>query len=254
MSRTPVGSALRSPTSPPPPATVTPVITSINPGSLLVGGTAAVTIGGAGFGGSPSVNLPGGFTATVESASDSTIVLSLAIAPSAVLGDSSISVTAGGQTSNGENFVADYPTHVLVQTDLTEHCGGCSTTVQRIVTYQAVTFAGQPAAGIELGEVPTLGTWSCVSPAQGNQSVNYLSCPSATYTDSNGEFSDTWGFTSDDVAPGGCGVQVTSDHYEWCLPNKTFATLGGEITATAVTMNGYTNPPNAFPTLFSIGP
>jgi hypothetical protein len=89
---------------------VKPRIDSISPAKGLIGATTSgVTISGKGLNGA-TVNGGTGITATVKSSNDTTLTVDLAVASNATAGNHSISVSAGGQTSNSVNFFVQVPT------------------------------------------------------------------------------------------------------------------------------------------------
>jgi hypothetical protein len=106
--------------------TVKPRIDSISPAKGLIGATiSGVTISGRGLNGA-TVNAGTGITATVKSSNDTTITVDLAVASNATAGNHSISVSAGGQTSNSANFSVQVPTFFDPQsfTSVSNACGG----------------------------------------------------------------------------------------------------------------------------------
>jgi hypothetical protein len=97
-----------------PTATVKPRIDSISPSRGIQGGTtSSVTITGAGLAGG-TVNAGSGITVTVTSTSSTTLVADFAAASNATPGNHSVTVTAGGQLSNGTNFLIQVPTSLSI--------------------------------------------------------------------------------------------------------------------------------------------
>lgn len=96
------------------PTTVAPIITSISPSKGLIGATTVVVINGRGFGLSPSVQAGTGITVTVNGSSDTQISTHFSVAGTAPGGNHSVTVTAGGQTSNAVNFFVQVPTSLFL--------------------------------------------------------------------------------------------------------------------------------------------
>jgi hypothetical protein len=96
---------------------VTPRIDSVTPSRGLIGATtSSVTITGQGFTGG-HVNTPAAIqVSSITSATDTKIVLGLAISSTATKGKNSgaISVTASGQTSNAVDFFVQVPTSLFI--------------------------------------------------------------------------------------------------------------------------------------------
>ncbi|MGH9518347.1 MAG: IPT/TIG domain-containing protein, partial [Terriglobales bacterium] len=216
---------------------VAPVITSISPDAIWVGAALHVTINGRGFGTSPTVNLPSGFTLSGASYSDTSISGMLAISTSAGLGNSTITVT-NQLPSNGYNFVADYPVDMIVLSDTTLNCMGCAITEQRNVEYQVKMFSGADGSYINLEENATTANWTCSVPATADTSACTDKDANA---DSNGIFTDGWSVNTDSANPSGCGWDMTADHWEWCTLDKAFGTLNGHIGQFTITIDGVTS-------------
>ncbi|MGA2170617.1 MAG: hypothetical protein ABSG62_20705 [Terracidiphilus sp.] len=220
---------------------VAPTITSISPSTILVGASNVnVTISGSGFGSSPVVNLPAGVSSSGQTASDSSIAITLSVAYSGTVGNASISVTANGQPSNQFPVVLDGPYQMVVVSDFTIHCGGCATTVDRSVTYQIRNFSGTNAGQTGICEVPTLTGWSCTQSMAG---VSFQACTSPFITPSNGQFTDSWSLSSDIYTPVGCGTNIT-DNWDWFYhsPLQTLGVLTGYIHTNAISIDGVVSP------------
>jgi hypothetical protein len=225
---------------------VTPRIDSINPNLLNAGDAGkSVTIHGAGFGASPTVNLPSGVSANnQQDSTDSTIVLpNVSVAANTSIGSNSITVTANALTSAPSPFTIDGPDHLIVVSDTLGHCSGCTTTVNRIVKYQVIKFGGSPVFVIPIGEAFTKSGWNCSDPEPGFISTP---CSSGGDTLTDGTFLDEWTVGSDGHTPVGCGWNAL-DHWQWCAAPKTIGTLNGYIHTNACSINGVVNPPNQFP-------
>jgi len=137
---------------------------------------------------------------------------------------------------------------MTVQSDTMGKCNGCSTTVERLVKYQVMKLSQTPAGTIPIGESYSQAAgWNC------NQSFtgfSTASCSQGYTTLSDGTFTDGWTLNSDAYTPPGCGETGSSvDHWQWCThsPPSTFGTLTGGCKTNSVTINGYTDPPNAMP-------
>lgn len=130
---------------------------------------------------------------------------------------------------------------MVVQSDSFGKCDGCSTTVQRVVTYQVINASGANSGAIPICESPTVTNWSCTQ----QQKVTFQSCSSPYTTTSTGAFPDQWTMGSDAYTPAGCGFSVT-DHWQWAASasvQKTFATLTGYVHTNAISINGHVSPP-----------
>jgi hypothetical protein len=230
------------PESPTVPITVGIAITSIDPDTAMIGSNSVqITINGYGFGSSPTVNLPTGFTSSGQGSSDTKIVITVDIGYTATIGNNGISVTGPTGTSNAANFVVDGPYHMTVEGDVTDHCTGCQTTVRRRVTYQIQNFSGTNAGVLNLGENFTTTGWSCQQPNPGISTNNCTSNPAVT--NSSGVFTDSWTLSSDAYTPTGCGYNTT-DHWQWCghTPVQTLGTLTGYIHTDHISINGVVSP------------
>jgi hypothetical protein len=103
-------------------ATVKPAITNLSPAQDPVGATYTVIISGIGFGsnpsGSDSVNAGSGIVATIDPTSTNTSIKAyFLIQTSAPAGNHSVTVSAGGQSSNGVNFFVQVPTVAVIYSD-----------------------------------------------------------------------------------------------------------------------------------------
>jgi hypothetical protein len=219
-----------------------PVITSIDPAIAMIGSSGtSVTINGYYFGTSPTVNLPTGFGTTGQGFTDTKIVLTgVSIAFSATVGNNNISVTASGQNSGPSTFQVDGPYHMIVQSDVTGLCSGCSSTVARRVTYQVQNFSGTNAATTWIAENIAFSGWSCTQ-QEGHQ---FAQCSQNDQTLSSGTFTDQWTMSSDAYTPAGCGFNVTYDHWQWCQHStaQTLGTLTGYVHTDKVSINGVVSP------------
>jgi len=220
---------------------VTPNITSLDPDIAMIGSNGVqITINGTGFGTSPTVNLPSGFSSTGQGDQDTKIVITVNIAFTATVGNNSITVTASGQKSNSATFVVNGPYHMIVEGDVTDKCSGCSTTVRRRVTYQIQNFDGTNAGATWMGEDFNDGSSSCTP----NTQPTSAPCSANFQTPSNGLFTDGWSMNSDSYTPPGCGVTVNYDHWQWCQhsPPQTLGTLTGYIHTDKISINGVVSP------------
>lgn len=224
---------------------VKPSITSITP-DLVAAATANVpiTIAGAGFGSSPTVNLPLGVSEVTgsQSSSNTQITLKITVAGGATYGVNAITVSAGSQTSDPANFTIDGPIEGIVANDQLFFCGGCSTAVLRKVTMQVKNFSSSNASNILIAESASASGWNWT---QSNPGVTTTKCGDNYETDSNGYMADQWTISSDTYSPVGCGFNFTT-HWQWCAAGKTFLTLNGYTHTNAIDMNGVVDPPNKF--------
>jgi hypothetical protein len=225
-----------------------PNIANIDPPSITLGESSVqVTISGSGFGSSPTVYLPAGVTSTGQVSTDSTIVVVLSVGYNATVGNNNVSVTnpAAG-SSNAANLVLDGPYHLIVESDVTETCLNCTTTVQRRVTYQIKNFSGTNAGTTNICEQPAITGYSCTI----NNGTSADWCPgtgsqtqSPTTSESNGQFTDEWSMASDGYTPVGCGFNIT-DPWSWLTPSSTIKELGkasGYVHTNAVEIDNVTS-------------
>jgi hypothetical protein len=223
-----------------------PQITSISPTTAMIGSNSKqITINGAGFGTSPTVNLPTGFTKSAQTASDTQIQITVNIGFTAIIGNNSISVTANGLPSNSVSFQVDGPYHLVVVSDVTGPCSGCVTTVQRTVEYQVQDFNPSTVGQWTLGESIAFNGWNCQQ-TESHATNNCSSNPSTT--GASGLFFDTWSINSDAYTPTGCGFNTT-DHWQWCghSPNPTLGTLTGYVHTDHISINGTVSPSQMTP-------
>ena len=224
---------------------VQPHIDSISPTSAMVGTSGRqITIDGSGFGSSPSVNLPSGFTSTGQGSTDSRIVITVSINVNTAIGNTAISVTAGGQTSNSVAFTADGPDHMVVAFDTWDYPYG-NGTIARHTKYQVINFSGSIGTGLSIGEDPTATGWNCNQTQPG---IHFNACgTNPVQTDASGMFTDNWSLLGA-YTPVGCGISTT-DHWYWCAPTppKRFSLLDGYVHNDAVSTNGYVVPSNTMP-------
>jgi hypothetical protein len=131
---------------------------------------------------------------------------------------------------------------MVVQGDVMGKCAGCSTTVERLVTYQVMNFSGSSVNVIPIGEVYTQAPgWSCTQPRPG---ISTTPCSEGSTTESDGTFTDDWSLNSDVYTPVGCGTTGNNvDDWEWCATNNSIGKLTGWSHTNAVSINGTVNPP-----------
>jgi hypothetical protein len=216
-------------------------ITSIDPTIAMIGSNSVqITINGTGFGPSPTVNLPPGFSSSGQGSSgDTRIVVTVNIGLSATVGNNSITVSASGKTSNPATFQVDGPYHLIVQSDVTGKCSGCNTTISRFVTYQIQNFGGTNAGTTSICETPTFTGWNCTQ----SQSHSYRLCTAPGSTNSTGGFTDQWSMASDAYTPTGCGFNIV-DHWNWAthVPVQDLGTLSGYVRTNSISINGVVSP------------
>ena len=228
--------------------TAKPVINPTDLGMAMIGSNSVqITINGSGFGSSPTINLPPGFTRNSQmNNSDSQIIVSVNIAFSATIGRNNLSVTTAAGTSNNGTFTVDGPAQMVVQDDrvvpLDNYSGG---TQARQVLYQVQNFSSSAAAGIPIGEnfMHANDTTAC------NQVVIPIvtHCDGSVLTGTDGKFLDDWALL-DRLTPAGCGITIT-DHWQWCGPLPSdpsspvpFGTLTGFSHTDRISINGFEAP------------
>jgi hypothetical protein len=228
--------------------TVKPKISNINPTTVMIAGNSVqITINGSGFGASPTVNLPSGFTKTQETDNDTQIVVTLNIANTAVIGVNQITVAAGGQTSNSVNFTVDGPYYLVVTGDsYVPNADGHGDEV-RTIDYQIKNFSGSNVtSSIPIGETNTSDTgWSCTNHSA--PTIIYTQCGVGSRAD--GTFPDQWGLSSNvTLTPTGCGFSSDRGTWNWC-DGTTFVheltIITGYIHTNAVSEFGVASPPNS---------
>jgi hypothetical protein len=232
-----------------------PSITSVTPDTVKVGSTdVQLTIVGSGFGTSPTVNLPLGVTALSGQASTNTkVIIPVSVSINATIGPNSLTITAGGETSNPGSLTLDGPFYMIVEDDQMGHCYGCSTTVERFVTYQVMNFSGSSAGAIPIGEsyTPVAG-WNCT---QSRPTTKVTLCSGGDTTLSDGEFTDGWTLTADGYTPVDCGETGNNvDDWQWCATGRSIGKLTGWVHTNAVSINGYVNPTTPMPAGHVINP
>jgi len=162
----------------------------------------------------------------------------------------------GPNNSRGQLQVVPPPgTYMTVVSDLITYCQGCSTAVERDVTYQ-VMVNGQLAANAQLCEAvsDTVATQCKVYGPHGSNAPapQFDACgakPSeghpVPFTDANGQFTDHWTVQSDSYVPTGCGWVVNYDTWQTdqsaTTPIIPFGMLSGGIYTNSVTILGYTS-------------
>jgi hypothetical protein len=223
-----------------------PVITGIDPNPIMIGSNnVQLTIDGVGFGASPQVNLPQGFTNQGIGSTNLRIVVTVNVGFNATIGNNIITVTANGQGSNRANLVVDGPNQLVVQNDVIGFCNGCSTTVERNTTYEVLNFSGVASTNIQLCETPNITGWSCNQQFPG---VNAIVCGTTSFNlPANSQFTDQWTLASDSFTPAGCGDSLT-DQWKWIASPNNFLELGslnGFAHTNAISINGSVMPPQA---------
>lgn len=199
------------------PVPVAPTITSISPSTIPINGNVTqITISGSGFGSSPAINLATGVTLTGSNPSDTQIVANLAAENGATVGNSSITVTANGLTSNAVAVILDGPFTMNVLSDTWGLCTGCTATIYRSIKYQVKRFSGSNAGAATFCEAPVLTGGQACSPAA-TPITN--TCSGNPVNSLDGTFTDSWGFGSDNFSPVGCGPNVT-DPWFWAYTTK----------------------------------
>jgi len=141
-----------------------------------------------------------------------------------------------------QKYELDGPDHMVVVSDVLGKCSGCTTAVNRVVSYQIIKFSLNPVFVIPIGEAPSVSGWNCNQTFPG---TIYTHCSDGVDTDTNGMFPDQWSMESDAYTPVGCGYDIT-DHWQWCTAPKTFGTLTGYTHTDAIKINGVVNPPDQF--------
>jgi len=225
-------------------------ITAINPDLIMIGSTSQqIEIDGYGFGSSPVVHLPPGFTKTGQASQDTKIVLSgVSIPYTATIGNNNFTVTGPTGTSPAYGFTVNGPNKMVVQSDAIGPCQGSSYQC-RIVNYTVKNYDGTLAANIPIAENISYSGYNCKQTDPGH---NWSHCDGTAHTDGGGNFGDQWGMYTG-FTPSGCGVNIT-DHWQWCGPTGnnptagiTFGTITGWTHTSNVDINGYINPPTVIP-------
>ena len=236
---------------------VQPHISSVDPTIATIGSNGVqITINGSGFGTTPTVNLPGGFSNTGQASSNTRIVVTVNIGYAATVGNNSISVTGPTGTSNSASFTANGPSMMIVQQngDVIGTTTNDPTAQSRFVTYQVQNVDKTAAANIPIAEDLSRTGYNCSLPDPG---YVYAHCDGTHHTNASGILQDEWGmFTG--YSPVSCGVNML-DHWQWCSPSgptsgKTFGTLSGWIHTASSDINSYINPPTPMPGGFVILP
>jgi hypothetical protein len=225
---------------------VGPSIASITPSAIPINGNVTqLTISGTGFGSAPTINLPTGVSLTGSSTNSegTQITANVVAGNNAQVGNSSITVTANGVSSNAQNEVLDGPFTMRVTNDTWGICTGCTTTIYRTIAYQVVNFSGSNAGAATLCESPSLTGNNC-SPTP---SVVSNQCSVSPVNSFDGTFRDTWGISTDNVSPTNCGVNVT-DTWFWYYtsPTTPIGKPAGYVHTNAIQVDGVTTP-NALP-------
>jgi hypothetical protein len=89
---------------------VSPSVTGISPSMGVAGTSTSVTISGAGFGSSPTVNVTGGINVSINSANNNQITATLDVPGTTPGGNQTLTVTANSRTSLGISFFVQIPT------------------------------------------------------------------------------------------------------------------------------------------------
>jgi hypothetical protein len=113
------------------PTEVTPHIDDITPDQGPIDSSVGISVGGSGFGSSPSVTVGGtGITTSIQDHSEASISVILNISADASAGNHSITVTANGKQSNSVNFFVQIPTKLRRDSisGLQDEQGGCGAT------------------------------------------------------------------------------------------------------------------------------
>lgn len=171
--------------------TVTPTISSISPTYATVGSNnVELYIKGNGFGSSPTVNLPSGFTPTGQHAITNTqIIYWVNISVDTTIASDNISVTAGGQTTNNVSFIADGPSYMKVVYD-------SMVGQTRETQYQVFSLSTYLTGLIYIGENETTSGYNCTQQPPPN--IDYTHCGDKYTTPLNAQppsiFIDSWSF------------------------------------------------------------
>ncbi|MFY9726620.1 MAG: IPT/TIG domain-containing protein [Bryobacteraceae bacterium] len=237
-----------------------PTVTSISPDTWQAGTSTPVTITGTNFGTSPSVSLSGDSYVswtTSGTSTGTTIYGTVTIDPSDPGGETvTVTVTPGGSGNNfgsggsggsgsGSNTATvvggGNPCKMVVVSDYTNLCPGCSSSVQRKVTYQVMTQNANVGV-IGICEVPDLGSANS-GPTKYDQNVPPMQITARGLpgmTSSSGQFIDNWSLNQD-FTPVGCGYPVNSDAWYGLAVitgvKTTLGTLSGYVYTNAVNIN-----------------
>jgi hypothetical protein len=209
-----------------------PFLFSISPSRGLIGGTTSVTLGGSGFGTSPTVSAGSGITFSYTSRNNTQIVANFVVASNAPSGDHAVTVTAGGQTSSHINFYVQVPTSLSIVPGTNvafseapcQFFGmtqpGCG--MDRTFDYQILDQAGQAITGPAIASQQlwdSFGTFS-PDPLGVNNGIFFTTCTPAGMTNS-GPCNVTVGSQAGQFREADLGICSSV-----CLSNNTCVTGG----------------------------
>ena len=222
-----------------------PKINSISPPKILVGEHYEwVTITGSDFGSSPTVNLPTGVHYDGREVSDTQIKVYLFTDDTATVGETSISVTAIGETSDAFPFVLDGPYQMKVISDNSGPCEGCKATIQRVMIYQVINFSLSNAGPSTFCEQPNIQP-SATGPACSGGTPHIIAnvCGIRNLDSIDGQIPDTWTLSSDNVSPVGCGMDVTDPWYwAYTSPRTLLGIPSGYVHTNSIEIDNVVSP------------
>ena len=190
------------------PANVAPVITGVAPTDLQVGGATTLTISGAGFGSSPSVQVGGASSTQVTQASNTQITVTVVLPSYAGAGSHNVTVTAAAQVSPPKSVTARVPSYLLCIRDTTTVIANCVQTKVRFVTYQIEDDNNKDF----VNDVNTREQFSNTPVSTcGNPISLGLSCTPTP----GGVIPDSFTVGCNSVG-GSCGFTATHQQWVWC--------------------------------------
>jgi hypothetical protein len=147
------------------------------------------------------------------------------------------------------------PTYMIILTDKTGLCSGCTSTAERDFTYQVMVSPGQPwsgptGTGGAMCETNQVTGWNCAQSAP----VETSSCGNPdlfVWAGTNGVMPgyDAWSFFSDSFSPAGCGWN-TSDLWNALAGTQVgVGGMSGYIHTNAIKVNGSVSTPSTQGTL-----
>jgi hypothetical protein len=169
--------------------TVTPHIDDIQPALGPIGSSVGISIGGKGFGNSPTVNVAGsGVSTSVQDHTDVSISVTLTISSDAAGGNHGVTVAVNGKQSNSVDFYVQIPTKLRRDDpgNLTDEQGGCG--AFRILSYSVLD---QQDAVIDTNGALSETITDYQGPEEARLSPNSTTLAHGTFTDRIGYFIPT---------------------------------------------------------------
>jgi hypothetical protein len=139
-------------------ASVPPTVSSLSPASGTTAGGEQVTITGTGFGTTAGIVTIGGNLATVDSWSDTSIVVTT---PPGTAGPATVTVTADGVTASGPSFTYEAPVVIPIVTGFSPASGSTAGGEQETIT--GTNFGATPGTVTFGGNTATIVSWTDTS-------------------------------------------------------------------------------------------